>query len=117
MSWVRSILGWFGLALPPWLLPVAIAGALVASLGAAYVKGRVDSSANCREASLKAEIAQLERDRDAAKEAEADSDNMAAALAAANQKLQDEVDAYVRDLALRPDGRCALTGDDVRRLR
>lgn len=114
---IRSILGWFGLAVPPWLLPVVIVGAFLASVGAAYVKGRVDSTANCREAALQAEIAALERDRDAARSAEAESDDMASALAAANEKLQQEVDAYAKDLELRPDSRCALTPDDIRRLR
>jgi len=114
---IRSILGWFGLALPSWLLPAVIAGAIIASLGAAYVKGRSDAAANCREAALAAEIAILKRDRDIARSAEAESDSMAAALAAANQKLQDEVDAYARDLALRPDSRCVLTPDDLKRVR
>lgn len=117
MSWLRSILSWFGLALPPWLLPAVIAGAFLAAVGTAYVKGRVDSSANCRAAALEAEIATLKRDRDAALAAEAESDDMAAALATANEKLQQEVDAYAKDLELRPDSRCALTPDDLRRLR
>jgi hypothetical protein len=108
VSWLRAVLAWFGLALPPWLLPNVIAGAFVASLGTAYVKGRVDASTNCRAAALAAENAQLKRDRDEAISAERHSDNLAAALAAANQKLQQENDAYGKELELRPDIRARM---------
>lgn len=115
MMWLRTALGWLGL--PSWLLPVVLVSACLSALGAAYLKGRMDSAANCREAQLRAELAALQRDRDAAKEAERASDQMAEALAAANQKLQQEVDVYEKSLALRPDARCRLDDDDLRRLR
>jgi hypothetical protein len=108
------VLAWLGL--PTWIAPLIIAGMLAAGLSGAYIKGRMDSAANCREAALLAQIKAMERDRDAAKAAEALAQKKAADLSAEAKKREEEVTAYEVELKKRAD-RCDLTPADIDRLR
>ncbi|MEN6306070.1 MAG: hypothetical protein ABFD96_25315 [Armatimonadia bacterium] len=114
MSWLRIVLGWLGL--PTWILPVVLLAAAASVVGAAYLKGRMDSAGNCREAQLQAELATLQRDMAALKAADQIEAMLNADLEAERQKLEKEVADYEAALAARPDSACRLTPDDVGRL-
>ncbi len=122
MKWLGSLFGWLfglvGLALPGWLLPVVLIASVLTALGGAYVKGRLDASSNCREAQVRAELASLKRDRDAALAAEMTSTAMNEAIKKQNAELEGGIAAYEIELSSRPpDTRCAHTPDDIRGLR
>lgn len=102
--------------LPPWFAPVLIAAVIASGLGGAYLKGRIDAAATCREAALEAQIKAMERDRDAAKAAEAEATRRAQALALEADKRAKEVASYEEELRKRPD-RCDLTPRDLDWLR
>lgn len=112
MSWLLAIVG-----LPPWLRPVLIAGVIVGALAGAYLKGHHDAAKACEAASLRAEIAILRRDLEVAKTAEAEAERSQAELDRMNKTMAEEIAAYETELASRPAGACALTPDDVKRLR
>lgn len=114
MTWLLRILTWVGL--PSWVAPLLIVVNITGALGGAYVKGRMDSSANCRERELLAEIAAMKRDQ---KITELANNNLAVyvdQLEDDAEKTDQKVAKYEEELAKRPD-RCALTPDDVNRLR
>lgn len=113
MRWLLA----FGI--PAWL-PWALLAGLVSMggiAGAAYIKGRSDANANCREAELRSEIEALKRDIAIQKDADAFEDSAARQSDADRAKLEQEIADYEKELASRPaDARCDLTDDDVRRL-
>lgn len=112
MRWLLALLG-----LPAWLAPVIFIAAGTAVLGGAYAKGRIDASANCREAELRSEIEALKRDIAVQKDADAFEDAAARESDADRARLEQEIADYEKDLAARPaDARCTLDGDDIRRL-
>lgn len=114
MSALLRFLAWVGL--PSWLAPLLIIGLITCALGGSYMKGRMDSAANCREKELLAQIAAMKRDQSIAELA---TNNLAAyvkQLEDEAKKTDQEVAKYEEELAKRPD-RCALTPDDVNRLR
>lgn len=102
------------------LSPVArwLAGALaILALGwFIYAKGYSAAEEKCDAASLRAQIATLERDLRIAKSAAADAERRAAVLDETLKANQDQINDYEAELAKRPDPQCGLTGDDVRRL-
>jgi len=114
MSALLRFLAWLGL--PSWVAPLLIIGLITSALGGSYMKGRMDSSANCREKELLAQIAAMERDR---KIADLATTNLAAYVKQLEDeaaKMDQEVAKYEEELKSRAD-RCALTPDDVNRLR
>lgn len=114
MSALLRFLAWVGL--PSWVAPLLIIGLITSALGGSYMKGRMDSSANCREKELLAQIAAMERDR---KIADLATTNLAAYVKQLEDeaaKMDQEVAKYEEELKSRAD-RCALTPDDVNRLR
>ena len=114
MSALLRFLAWVGL--PSWVAPLLIVGLITSALGGSYMKGRMDSSANCREKELLAQIAAMERDR---KIADLATTNLAAYVKQLEDeaaKMDQEVAKYEEELKSRAD-RCALTPDDVNRLR
>lgn len=114
MSALLRFLAWVGL--PSWVAPLLIIGLITGALGGSYMKGRMDSSANCREKELLAQIAAMERDR---KIADLATTNLAAYVKQLEDeaaKMDQEVAKYEEELKSRAD-RCALTPDDVNRLR
>lgn len=114
MSLILRFLAWLGL--PSWVAPLLIVGAITGALGGAYLKGRADSSANCREKELLAQIAAMERDQ---KINELANNNLAAyvkELEDEAKKNAEEVAKYAEELRNRSD-RCDLTPADVNRLR
>lgn len=114
MSALLRFLAWLGL--PSWVAPLLIIGLITSALGGSYMKGRMDSSASCREKELLAQIAAMERDR---KIADLATTNLAAYVKQLENeaaKMDQEVAKYEEELKSRAD-RCALTPDDVNRLR
>lgn len=115
---IKWVLSWFGLAPPPWLLPVVICGAFVLGCFSSYIYGRMDGASKCEAEQLRAELASMKRDKEAAEEAQRTADAIAKALAATNTKLQQEANAYEAELATRPESSaCRLNSHDVERLR
>lgn len=116
MGWLRWLCALIGL--PTWTPMAIVAVAGIGLVGGAYLKGRMDAKANCREASLMLEINQLKRDVSLQKAAEAVEEAQRKQLEAEATRLQQEVERYVAELRARPaDGRCLLTDDDIRGLR
>jgi hypothetical protein len=111
--WLLRVLAWVGL--PSWVAPLLIAGAIAAALGGAYIKGRMDSAANCRERELAAVIASMERDRQIALEADRKAKELIKRLEEQAKKDDEEIAKYAEELRSRPD-RCDLTPGDVNRL-
>lgn len=114
MTLIFRLLAWLGL--PSWVAPLAIAGLAASAIGGAYIKGRVDSSANCRERELQAQIASMERDKSMAEQAAERARNQVRRLEEAAKRDDEEIARYEEELRKRPD-RCDLTNDDVNRLR
>lgn len=113
MTWLLRVLAWVGL--PSWVAPLLIVGIAASALGGAYIKGRMDSSANCREKELKAVIASMERDRKVAEDADKRAKDMIRKLEQDARKDDEEIAKYVEELKKRPD-RCDLTPLDVDRM-
>lgn len=113
MTWLLRVLAWVGL--PSWVAPLLIAGLVAGALGGSYLKGRMDSAANCREKQLQAVIASMERDRKIAQDADKRSKDTIRKLEEDARKDDEEIAKYVEELKKRPD-RCDLTPFDVDRL-
>ena len=114
MSLLLRFLAWVGL--PSWVAPLLIVGIITSALGGAYIKGRADSAAKCREKELLAQIASMKRESEINEMA---NNNLAAyvkELESEAQKNAEEVAKYAEELRTRSD-RCDLTPDDVNRLR
>lgn len=80
--------------------------------------GRAEILAQWSQASLKAERDKREAERRLEEAAAAVARTHQAEIDRAKADAQEMIDAYLADLAARPaDDRCALTDDDVRRLR
>ena len=92
-----------------------IVGMIAGALGGAYFKGRMDSTASCREKELKAVIASMERDRKIALDADKRSKDTIQKLEENARKDDEEIAKYAEELKSRPD-RCDLTPDDVDRM-
>ncbi len=107
------------LALPSWVLPAIMAGIVAAglSLSYAYLKGYSNASAKCEAASLRAQIAGLERDIEAMKAADALEAEEVAKLGKLMDDYEAEIAAYEIELATKPDDRCIITPADADRLR
>jgi outer membrane murein-binding lipoprotein Lpp len=114
MSLIFRLFAWFGL--PAWVAPVALAVMATSLLGGAYIKGRMDSSASCREGELRAQIATMERDRKMAEQSAERAKNQVKRLEEAAKRDDEEIARYEEELRKRPD-RCDITNDDVNRLR
>lgn len=114
MSLLFRLLAWMGL--PSWVAPLFIFTLVTSAIGGAYVKGRMDSAAACREKELAGIIAAMERDRQIAVEADQKAKAEIARLEQAAKDAEEEVVRYEQELLKRAD-RCALTPDDVNRLR
>lgn len=114
MSILLRILAWVGL--PSWVAPLFILAVITGSLGGAYIKGRLDSSANCHERELKAIIASMQRDRQAAIEADKKAKAQIKNMEQEAKRADEEIAKYEEELRNRPDS-CSLTVDDVNRLR
>lgn len=84
--------------------------------GGAYIKGRLDASANCREATLKAQIAILERDAKVQREADAVEAEAMADLESLNNSQQMLISEYENANKNRPD-LCPLSPADIDSLR
>jgi hypothetical protein len=85
-------------------------------IGAAYLKGRADRAALDESAALRASnaalVEQLDSTRKVADAANARAERAAADQAATTERIAD----YETALARRPNGACALSPDDARRL-
>lgn len=114
MNILFKLFTWLGL--PSWVAPLLIFTLITSALGGAYVKGRLDSAANCREKELAGIIAAMERDRQIAVEADQKAKTEMGRLEQAAKEAEEEVARYEQELLNRAD-RCALTPDDVNRLR
>lgn len=104
------------MGLPSWVAPLLIAGVIAGLLGGAYVKGRMDSAASCRERELQAVIASMERDKRIADAADQKSKEAIRRLEEEALKDEQEIAKYAEELKSRPDG-CSLTPSDVNRMR
>lgn len=113
MMAIVRVLAFVGL--PSWLAPVLIAGMIAGGMGGAYIKGRLDSASNCREAAVRAQLQAMERDRAIAISISEEAVKKTAELAAEVNKREAEVDRYEAELQKRTD-RCDLTPDDIKSL-
>lgn len=113
MTWLLRILAWVGL--PSWVAPLLIVGLVASALGGAYLKGRMDSSAVCRERELRAVIAAMERDQKIASDAAKRSAETIRNLEEAAKRDDEEIAKYAEELKKRPD-RCDITPADTDRL-
>lgn len=114
LAWLKWPLSLLSMALPSWVLPVSLAAGLLLGLGGAYVKGYRDASQNCREATLKAQLAILKKDiaiQEAADKQEAIALDR---MTKKNFELEAKVKVYAE--TLKPNAGCNLTSDDVKRL-
>lgn len=92
-----------------------IAGLAASALGGAYLKGRMDSAASCRERELQAVIASMERDQKIANDAAKRSMDKIRNLEEAAKRDDEEIAKYAEELKKRPD-RCDITPLDTDRL-
>ena len=106
MGFLLRILGYVGFT--NWILPAVIATVGLASVGGAYIKGRLDSSANCHEATLQAKIAILNRDAAVQKAADEVAATAMADLQSMNNSMQMELSDYETELKTRPDAKCTI---------
>lgn len=111
--WLLRVLAWVGL--PSWVAPLLIAGAVVGALGGAYIKGRMDSAASCRERELLAVVASMERDKRIAELADQEAKKVIHKLEEEARKDNEEIAKYAEELRGRPD-KCSLTPSDVNRV-
>lgn len=110
---VLRILSWLGL--PAWVAILVAAGGIVSG---AYLKGRSDAKAVCRAAELQAKIEALQRDIAVQREADAFEAAQVIELQTENERMDKEIDLYVKKLAERPqDSRCLLDNSDIDGLR
>lgn len=102
------------LLLNKYVLGGALAFVLIAG---AYTKGHMDATANCHEASLRAEIAVLHMDLQIAKAAASDAKNRADYLDKQHFEANTKLQEYENELAKRKDDTCGLSDGDLQRLR
>jgi septal ring factor EnvC (AmiA/AmiB activator) len=114
MTLILKTLAWLGL--PSSLFPLILAGAASVALTFAYLKGYNNASAKCQEATLRTQIASLQRDIKAAKDAERLEAEEVAKLAKLLDDYEAEIAAYEIELDRRPDANCSLNDDDIKRL-
>lgn len=96
---------------------LGVAGLVLIALGGVYLAGRRDQARKAEIAALEAKLATATADLQismALADIAQDEIRASEQAAAANQ---DKIDDYEKALAERPDARCALGADDVRRLR
>lgn len=108
MAFIPMFLNW--LMGPRWGLYLILGGLGLATVGGAYVAGRIQGAQNCNEATLKTKIALLEEDLKNQKKASALEDKE-------TKTLEDRVAQYAKDLKDRPDVGCKWTAPDIERLR
>ena len=118
-SLVGFVLRLAGVAVvPPWVMPAILITLAASGLGGAYLKGRIDAAANCHEAALRTQVANLERDIAAQKAADETEAAAMAALEDERSRMEREISDYETELASRPaGGSCTLTPSDIDRLR
>lgn len=109
-KWLLASVG-----LPPWTMYAIVAGLAALVVTGAYIKGRMDSSANCREASLQRTIDAMKRDVAMQQAADLAEEMLLKKLEAENKSLETELQEYVD--ALDNSGNCSLDDNDVTRLR
>lgn len=99
-------------------LAAGLLAALAVTHGWAYLKGRSDCAAVHAVERLEAELAEVQRQRDAARRV-ADAERLRAEARARDlDAITERVDAYEEILARRePDAACRLDGDDAGWLR
>lgn len=96
---------------------LAAAGIAATLVVGAYLKGRSDANANCRAAELQSQIKALQKDVEIQRDAAAFEAAQVIELQTENERMDKEIDLYVKKLAERPqDSRCSLSDDDVRLL-
>lgn len=108
LGWAVRLLGIIGI--PPWL---AVLIAIGGSLGGAFLAGHHVAANACEAASLRAEIATLNRDFAAWKAADEIEAMLDKDLEADRQQLETQVKNYEIALKTRPEPNCALTDADV----
>lgn len=108
--------------MPAFLLPLLVnrytIGAVI-GLGlllGAYWKGYSTAAQKCHDAELRAIIATMQRDMAAWRAADDMERLLQRELETQRNDLQDRVKQYEIELAQRPDGKCALSPDDIDRL-
>lgn len=112
ISWLLTTLG-----LPSWVVPVALVALVAAGMGGAYVKGRMDSSANCREAALQTQVASMKRDIAMQEAADVVEKRILDKLRAENAELDKLLEQYSEELLNAQTDGCDLNDNDVDRLR
>jgi hypothetical protein len=99
------------MGIPRWVPVVGLAGAI--GMGGAYFYGKHVAAQACQEASLRTEIATLNRDFAAWKAADEIEAMLDKDLQADRQQLEQEVKNYEIALKSRPEPNCTLTDADV----
>ena len=108
------LLAWLGL--PSWVLPLIGVGLVSVALSFAYLKGYSAAAGKCEAASLRVQLAGMQRDIDAMREADRIEAIETAKLDALLADMEAEIAGYEIELEAKPDNKCALTPDDVKRL-
>lgn len=110
--------GLFGFSLSPFMAGAIMAGVLAAAFGVysakVYFAGYHSAEAKCEAAALRAKIAAMKADLDAAQAAAKDADARADAIRAEAETTKELTNAYIAELAKRPNGACALNDADLR---
>lgn len=96
---------------------LGIAGLVLIVLGGIYLAGRHDQARKAAIAALEAELAIKTADLQISMALAGIAQDEIRASEQAAAANQDKIDDYEKALAERPDARCALGADDVRRLR
>ena len=96
---------------------VAAIGIVVAAYFYGYASGRSEQSRLDKVASLQAELAVAKVDAAISQASARIAENEARAAERVAAENRNRIDDYEKALAARPDARCTLGADDVRRLR
>lgn len=96
---------------------VAAIGIVIAAYVYGYASGRDEQSRLDKVASLQAELAAAKVDAAISRVLASVAEEASRAAERAAAENRNRIDDYEKALARRPDARCALDADDVRRLR
>lgn len=95
----------------------ALALIALALYGAGVVRGRLSGDATCAVAAESGRLATARADLAINAAAALAAEREAVAIATMEATHADQIRTYAGNVARRPNGACALTGDDVRSLR
>ena len=114
---VGGIASLFGFSVSPLLSGALIAGALAIGVGMIWANGYSAASRRCEVAALKSQLAATKTDLKATQDAAQAAIAARAESEAAARDAEERIAKYAEELKARSAGACALTADDIRRVR